>query len=237
VAWLRAKSEDQGFDANQEIKLHSYENWVFPECNPTLVEFAAYYGAEQSIRHLAKIGAEFRPRTPRQFAFTHFAVAGGFPNVARILEQKGCSFKGILVTCAQFHQNELFKVYYGSKDREVNAELLWQSAAANNVETLLFAIEHGVDAAQMNDDGENALHYAARHGCVDAVRFLITVKTVDVNAGHHTPLHYAAFYGFEDVVQLLLSYSRVNVNAQVDGTGVSCVFTRLFFRRPLVLAI
>jgi ankyrin repeat protein len=212
LSLFQQKSQDREFNVNQEIKLHSYENFIFPDVNPTLVEFAAYYGSEQIFRHLAKSGAEFR--APRDFGFIHFAIAGGHPHFARLLEQKGCSYKGTLVTAAQFHQYDQFATLYSHKDKSVTPELLFQSAAANNVDAVLFCLDHWLPAGQLNDDGETALHYAARYGSFEVAKLLAPL--VDVNLGDRTPLDNAAFRGHSNIVDLLLSHPAPSVNRQID---------------------
>lgn len=222
VELFQEKSQEKEFDVNQEIKLHSYENIVFPEVNPTLVECAAYYGAEKVMRCILRQGPEFKLQEPRTFSFVHFAIAGGYTNMTKTFEQKGCNYRGTLATAAAWHQNELFKWIYGHKEKSVSLDVFLQSAAANNVEAVLFCLDHGIKVNQVNEDNEGALHFAAKHGSVDVVKLLVSMKETDVNLGigeYRTPLHVAAFAGFDQVVDVLMTRKDLDINAVSGGSG------------------
>lgn len=218
---LRQKIEDGAVDIDEDVKLHSYENIVFPEVNPKVVEFAAYYGATNIFHFLLEKGIECELRRPRVFSFIHFAIAGGYQDFIAEFEAKGCSYDGTLITAAQWHYNELFYSLYETKDKSVNLELLLESAASNNVEIVMFCLDHGINVNEMNEDNEGALHFAAKNGCVDVIRYLVALPETDVNLGigHRTPLHIASFRGFDQVVEALMSRSDLDVNAVSSGSG------------------
>jgi len=99
-----------------------------------------------------------------------------------------------------------------------------------NADILQLLKGHGVDfSAFVNDcnqTGIPSLHYAAREGHLERVRFFVG-EGADVNLPNQntrddrgfgrTPLHYAAINGHENVVYFLLE-NGANVNA-VDGLG------------------
>ena len=215
------KSEDRAFELTEEVKLHSYENIVFPEVHPTVAEFAAYYGARKVLDHVLKAGVELELRRPRTFSFIHFAIAGGFTEIASLFEERGCSYEGTLATASQWHHNDLFRWIYENKEKEVTLDLLLQSAAANNVETVLFCLENGINVNEMNDDHEGAMHFAAMHGCVDVMKLLVAWPDSNVNLGlgHRTPLHVASYGGFDQVVEVLMTRSDLDINAISGGSG------------------
>jgi ankyrin repeat protein len=81
-----------------------------------------------------------------------------------------------------------------------------------------------------NDEGDTALHLAARFGHHKFVELLTDISTVDPNQKNdrgYTALHFAAEYGHDRVVELLAKVPRVDLNpTSYDGR-----------KTPLMLAI
>jgi ankyrin repeat protein len=81
-----------------------------------------------------------------------------------------------------------------------------------------------------NDEGDTALHLAARFGHHKFVELLTDISTVDPNQKNdrgYTALHFAAEYGHDRVVELLAKVPRVDPNpTSYDGR-----------KTPLMLAI
>ena len=63
---------------------------------------------------------------------------------------------------------------------------------------------HGANISDADDDGDTALHLAARYGKEEVVKVLLnTGAIISVkNAPRDTPLHLAAGYGYKRVVEV-----------------------------------
>jgi ankyrin repeat protein len=90
------------------------------------------------------------------------------------------------------------------------AALLQQALQQNDCNALKLLIDvYGADAeVELDSDGNNALHFAAREGYEDAVRFLIEECKMAVNKPNsegHTALHWAAKGGNPKLVTYLLA--------------------------------
>ncbi|CAK9253994.1 unnamed protein product, partial [Sphagnum jensenii] len=67
-------------------------------------------------------------------------------------------------------------------------------------------LEKGADAKATNKDGNTPLHWAARYGKLEVVKYLVEEKGADAKAANNagdTPLHWAARYGKLEVVKYL----------------------------------
>lgn len=218
---LQKMSAEIDFDVNQTIKFHNYENIVFPDDNPTLIQFAAYYGSVKCFKFLKVNGADLTLTTKNGFTYAQFGVAGGDNEIIRILETSQCSFDGTLRTATQFHYPDLFTFLYTNKEPDLGSdpavEAIIQSAAkTNNLEAVLFCLENKVNVNYIDADDYTALHLAAKYGCDDVIRLLLAHKDIDINSGSNsrTPLDYAAANGYAESVRLLLSSPGINVNAK-----------------------
>ncbi len=101
---------------------------------------------------------------------------------------------------------------------EYNA-MLFQASERGDTALILQMIEQGADIFSSNTNGETALHSAAAHNQVDAVRLLIK-NGADVNSttiSGWTPLHSAARFGAEDVIHLLIQSGSTTQLRNQDG--------------------
>ena len=90
---------------------------------------------------------------------------------------------------------------------DLNRELL-DAAAAGNVEWIRAAIANGANVSATDDEGNTALHLAARSGCGPACSALLGFAADPQSATNdgRTPLHLAAQAGAERVVELFLDW-------------------------------
>jgi ankyrin repeat protein len=75
-----------------------------------------------------------------------------------------------------------------------------------------FLVSNGADAGAKTDKKYTPLHYAAREGYLDIVKFLLEEAGADVNArcnGNNTPLDCAVYGNHANVEQYLLDKGGV----------------------------
>lgn len=216
---FQKKAAEINFDINQETKIHSYENIVFPEVKPTLLQLSAYYGSMKIFKYILLNGADLKIKNKEGFSFEHFAIAGGDPEMIRIFEQKGMSFHNTLKVAAQFHQNSVFQWIFDNKEKDNLNAVFLESCAVNNLHAILFLIqETDVDINYLNDDGEGCLHYAAKYGSNDALNLLLSHKNININSGlgNRTPLDVASISGLTETVNLLIT-KGADLNIELNG--------------------
>lgn len=221
---FQKKAAEINFDINQETKIHSYENILFPEVKPTLLQLAAYYGSIKIFKFILLNGADLKIKNKEGFSFEHFAIAGGDPEMIRIFEQKGMTFQNTLKVATQFHQNSVFQWIFDNKEKDNLNIVFLNACAVNNLSAILFLLqETDVDINYTDEDGEGCLHYAAKYGSNDALRFLLSHKNININSGlkNRTPLDVASISGLVETVNLLItkgSDHNIELN-EIDRTG------------------
>ncbi|XP_046551542.1 ankyrin-3-like [Haliotis rubra] len=83
-----------------------------------------------------------------------------------------------------------------------------------------FLVSIGANVAQVDDDGDNILHFACRGGHVEMVKYVLLQYNVDINSktnSGRTPLMVTVYTGHKDVFAFLVS-KEANVS-QVDDYG------------------
>lgn len=226
---FQQRSGEKDFDINQEIKIHSYENIAFPEVNPTLLQFAAYYGSSNIFKFVLLNGANLKIKNKEGFSFEHFAIAGGDPEMIHIFEGKGLSFDNTLLVAAQFHQNQIFDWIYESKDRGDLNQVFLNACAANNLYVVLFFLDElKFNVNIVDEDHESPLHYAAKYGANEVLNLLLAHPEIDVNLGKNerTALDVAAISGLCETVRILLTRGSAHGiefnNLDRNGRTVFC---------------
>ncbi|TFK17209.1 ankyrin [Coprinopsis marcescibilis] len=107
---------------------------------------------------------------------------------------------------------------------------LMQAAIQNHTEVMKSLLR--VQAINVNDrepensdgDGDSALTLAAFSGCIDAVRLLLGVDGIEINASHWgdgTALAQASNEGHKDIVEILLQKPDIDINASQCREGTA----------------
>lgn len=102
------------FDMNQRIEVSPYERCDFVNHKPTLIQYAAFFGATKCFKWLYLNGADLSlcddPRWNDSVGYegrslAEFAVAGGNVEIVRLVEQTGAKFDGCAEIAVQFKWN------------------------------------------------------------------------------------------------------------------------------------
>ncbi|WP_265017197.1 ankyrin repeat domain-containing protein [Wolbachia endosymbiont (group B) of Endotricha flammealis] len=109
--------------------------------------------------------------------------------------------------------------YQKSKANENYRKILQVATVNCSLETTRFLVKDIIPNLS-----ETALHYAAREGCLDTIRFLIVeekvnINTIDKNAFKRTALHHAAGEGHLGIVRFLLEKGANPNIKDNDGKG------------------
>ena len=209
-----------------------------PSQRPALVErdsygrsalhYAAQYGFVVICRLLIKFMREWNQfdvsdgidSAPWQdadgYAPLHLAVIGEHPKTVLTLLQAE-NWDGGVGTCD--------KVVSARKTVSKSSAVLIMAAKRNCVQIVKLLVEAGVDINYQDDNGETALHHAARAGHVECVKALLAgndsqrteVELVEKSYGW-TPLFIAAVEGKLDVAEALTDLGQCEID-KVDLSG------------------
>lgn len=107
--------------------------------------------------------------------------------------------------------------YQKSKANENYRKILQVATVSCSLETARFLVKDIIPNLS-----ETALHYAAREGCLDTIRFLIVeekvnINAIDKNAFKRTALHHAAGEGHLGIVRFLLEKGANPNIRDIDG--------------------
>ncbi|XP_067648871.1 ankyrin repeat domain-containing protein 50-like [Haliotis asinina] len=104
-----------------------------------------------------------------------------------------------------------------------NMRPLMQAAMKGYRDVAEFLVSIGSNVSQVNDDGNNALHFACRGGHLDVVKYLLSHTSVDINRNGNmgrTPLMVAVIYGYRDVCELLMQNGADVSHVDDNGDNV-----------------
>lgn len=162
---LQKLSASPDFDIDQIIEPSLFSRSAILQDSTTLIAFAAALGSIECFKFLLlnKASLEIETWNDLSTSLASFAVAGGNPEIVRLVEQNNCPFDTAIYVAVQYHRNNIFYWIYSKKNFEIDhsneeryGTLLHRAAKANNVELALFCIDHGCD---INRPTENRFFY------------------------------------------------------------------------------
>jgi len=148
----------------------------------------------------------------------HHAIAGGCIEIIRMCEQRNLEFEGSLGLAVRLHQHEIFDWLHVTRfpDFQNTEESIPANASrVNNVQMILFAIEHKLDLNAPDKYGCSALSLASLFGFTDIVRLLLTDRQIDVNDVSRdgiVSLFSTVKSGFDDTVRALLNHLKIDLS-------------------------
>jgi hypothetical protein len=109
-------SSDVDFDWNQTLQPSIYDiHWIMAG-GVSLLDCASYFGASRIFRHLLIRNEDdlSHPFGQSPYQAIHYAVAGGHPEIIRLLADRLLTMDGALHVAAQFHRAAVFDWIVGS---------------------------------------------------------------------------------------------------------------------------
>ena len=114
------------------------------------------------------------------------------------------------------------------------------ACASGVLDVVKMLVEAGAGVCVTDSDGCTCLHYAARYGNIETVRYLVGLPEVDVNHAdchNHTALHKAVVKQHTEVVQVLID-AGADVNAHnIEGLHYTALHTAVVNKRTEVVQI
>jgi ankyrin repeat protein len=216
----------QGDNIDQGLKLENVPPIL--QSRPTLLQIAAFCGADQCFHLLQMSNASLTSTDDQGRAVVHFASAGGSSVICDALDAAGCDFTALSpgrVSClhyaCEYGRIDLVRRFNACNfalDQPDEAGLLpvHYAARAPTVDVIAYLREQGCDLdARVRTHGLTSPFLEAyRTGALEVLRFLVIsqVDTDVILAEDRTPLQEAAYHGDDGIVQVLLLSERLNIN-------------------------
>jgi ankyrin repeat protein len=223
---LKRCADRPDFNPNQRLTLSALEFAPLISRDPSLLEYAAFYGSLSSFTFLLGIGADWALSDKTRdgdWLIEKLAIAGGKAEIVGILVLVGLNFSSCISVAIQFHRTELFTWLIQTKYQDVLTRssplvtICSASAAAGNIRTLLFCFDQRCDINARTRETFPPLHRAIEACRYTAARLILAHPLVKVNmkAGNsEVPLLTAAKYGLTYIIELLLEHDDVDPNVK-----------------------
>ena len=231
---LESRIRSGEVSVNDGLELGEFQVCDLLRSWPNLLRFCACHGCVKCFKCLIRNGAICEN-------IGECVVCGGSREIAEMLfKDNPGSMRGCLQGCALFFRFDLFlwikqlEIKGISYNIHVNDEfgsVFHMAAMANNIRFLLYCVNDksfdvNMRAIEPSIAGYTPLHCAAEHGRIDAVKTLLSVDGIDVNAkgdDEMTPLLRAAYTGQVHVVKLLSEHPSVDMRA-TEKQGRNALF-------------
>lgn len=99
----------QSFDFNQTIKSTNFERCVLLKTDPTLIQYASFFGSVKIFKFLYLNKSDIEIVRKNMYTIAHFAISGGCSEIIHILAQNGVNFLSGFSISIQFFQNGIFQ--------------------------------------------------------------------------------------------------------------------------------
>ncbi|EAY19523.1 hypothetical protein TVAG_136540 [Trichomonas vaginalis G3] len=215
-------SNSPNFSLDHHIRPSVFESCHFVQSEPSLIQYAAFYGSLRIFKFLLLNGSDLNQEDANGSTLAQFVVAGGNVEMVRICQQRKCDFSGCLQIATRFYRFDIFDwlhFAYLNDLTEVHPKfgnVFHESAASNNVRQIIYCIDNTLDVDSRSSDKSTPLHYAVKNRAADSIRLLLSINSLDVNAKDSTgmtPLHTAALFEESRMVVELLNCNRIDVNS------------------------
>lgn len=139
-------------DYNMKVDSSLFERCDFIRHNPTLIQFAAYYGSVKCFTYLLmQNDIDIKITDDNGINIFQFAIAGGNQKIIEICEKLKFENKGIIETAIEFQRFDTM-VYFIEKYKinindcdDSHLSVLHYAAKYNNVKVILYCLKNKVD--------------------------------------------------------------------------------------------
>lgn len=151
---LRKYLNTPNSDIDYNMRIHStlFERCDILHHNPTLIQFAAYYGSIKCFSYLAaQDGIDLTLKDDNGVSLLQFAIAGGNQNIIQVCESLNPDMEGIVETLIKYQRLDLLKRYCEQYNlniidcNEMHASALHFAAKYNNVSAILYCLTNNMD--------------------------------------------------------------------------------------------
>ena len=154
---------------NQVIPESPFAPWRFVQWEPTLTEYAMYFGSLNCVKALIE-------RNSKRSFLAQYAVAGGNREAINFCSQQKMSFKSCLRLCAYFRRMDLFnwmveKTEKAALSKELNIAMC-RAVEADDIRMFLECCKNGTNINFQDENGETPYFIAAKEGNEHLIEYI-----------------------------------------------------------------
>lgn len=209
--------------------------------DPSLIQYAAFYGAVGVFRYLLSRGANLDYKDKWNRTVDDFAVLGSSIEIINALCIRGRNLQNSLKCAAKIRDKKVFRYISNTSGStpENMVETLNVCCSSNKPDMVLHALKRGAGINDYDEGGYTALISAVVGRCMPIIEFILSFKDSDINItsceNSESALHVAARNGYINIVQYLLD-SGIDINL-VDKNGRTAFLISVFNNNPEVMEI
>ena len=225
---LQELSTKEDFNFNHIINPCIFERCVILNHKPKIIQAAAFFSSTNCFKFLLLNGADPDVLDNDRMTTFQYAIAGGNPEIIRLLEQNNCLLSGALQISALYHQYSIFQwlITSHAEDCKIDLEycsfgtVLSQSIFSNNLE--IFFRHFSNPNFNPNNEiyyGETSFSSAVYNGNIDMVKFFLSIRKPQFNSpciDSLNPIVSSTKHGYTFIVLLLLEYYTKNDDAHSE---------------------
>ena len=220
-------AEDPAFDWNMRIENSIWEPAAVLQYNPTILQFAAYYGAVECFRFLLQNEADPKQLDDVGRSVIQFAVFGGDQGILRLCEAMEWDVSEVIGAAVDSCSNEVFEwILETRKPKEVNInDVIVRAAKANNVYAMRWSLERGASLESVDPDDLTPIMLTAAGNNRFLFEYLLAKGASLTHLGDNqmTILHHAAVSNAYQIVERLIGLEGIDINA-IDRSKVYFMF-------------
>ncbi|OHT02568.1 hypothetical protein TRFO_30226 [Tritrichomonas foetus] len=205
---LNQKVEYSKFGPNIEIN-NSAER-------PSLISYAAFFGAEDIFKYLLLNNAKINEKVPP------YAVAGGCTEIIHILEEKKIPFGEDAINAAiEYNRNDIVNYLNSTIEIQLNLRHLFTAIQSYNLNFFLDIIKDVNVNSKIGLNGKTVLHFAVELKRLDIIMYLSNIPGIDFEATNiHglSPIELAINLGYRKIVEYFITiYPEVLPSAFISA--------------------
>lgn len=198
----------------------------FVNHNPTLIQYASFFGSIKCFKHLLLNKASLSLTDDRHLKLVHFAVAGGNTEIIHILEQSETLFSRTLSISIEYNHYDLFEwlyeKYYDSKLFEDAVQIPVSDLArkSNNAHMFEFLFRNKITIKPIMLKSFEEVWNSYLNGFI--ITLQVIMPDIKINTkytaydNHYSPLHWAIKKQYFGIFHEIINTKGVNLNAQDD---------------------
>ena len=204
---------NQKIDVNQETKNSSLERIPILKNNPSLIQYAAFFGAVKIFKYLFLNEAKLDKKDYSNRTCYHYAIAGGNSEIIHTIHQKmnKKKYSTDMIACAiKYGQDDVFQwimsnIPSDNLKKVIMQDLILTSVISKNIDCLLNLVEY---LYQVNS---KCIHYSANFDNLEFLKLFLPFYIED----KETLICDAACSGNVDIMKYLME-NGYKYNIQFD---------------------